>query len=695
MATQAPKLPWSTLEEYDQRFRLKRNLHTHSDWRRFDEGGTDHDLNDAYLQASKSNSHPAANISSGRRSGGKSTEICHKWNSFSCSGPPGCVRRHECQNCGSRKHKKRDCSQSSASSASRRSGNNHGPDRQRSRSPRGGNYNNRQVPSPFPSPAQVCPFILDAWEFFSRGFPDGETRAWVLQGISQGFRLGFDHSAQLGKVKTNAPSVEANSQVVSDYLDEEVALSCIAGPFASPPWLDLHRNRISVIPKAPELDGSDQAPPRLKTDAYRIIVDLSSPQGRSVNAGIPDAEAKVSYCSLSSILDELVKRGPSTLLGKIDFKRAYRQLAVHVDDRKLLGMFFNNQWYVDLTLPFGGRSCAKIFNTTANVARFAFSQAAPDTFIDHYLDDFATLSGAPDTAANDFEAIVARANAMGIPLSLKKLQPPGESIIFLGFTIHAPSLTVSIPEAKRRKYGEKARALANRSHASQEELLSIAGCLIHCSEVLPQGKPFLRSVFTKAHSVSRKSHKVNLNLATRADLAWWADILESWVGSSLLCRGAWSPDVAFAADASGSLGLGIFTGSLWCAEPWPSFEGRATNIAILEMVPLLVAATLWGPSWERKRVLFQSDNMAVVYAVNGWLPKDDHLVSLLKRLAKLSVLHNFRVRCEHLPGVRNIDADLLSRDRINDFLTRNAGASLSRVRVPQDLLFFLTSPPPP
>ena len=55
---------------------------------------------------------------------------------------------------------------------------------------------------------------------------------------------------------------------------------------------------------------------------------------------------------------------------------------------------------------------------------------------------------------------------MGIPLSLKKLQPPGESIIFLGFTIHAPSLTVSIPEAKRRKYGEKARALANRSHAS-------------------------------------------------------------------------------------------------------------------------------------------------------------------------------------------------------------------------------------
>lgn len=50
--------------------------------------------------------------------------------------------------------------------------------------------------------------------------------------------------------------------------------------------------------------------------------------------------------------------GPN--VGKIDFARAYRQVPVHPDDRHLLGMKFQGEFFVDLVLPFGGRSCAKI-----------------------------------------------------------------------------------------------------------------------------------------------------------------------------------------------------------------------------------------------------------------------------------------------------------------------------------------------
>ena len=92
------------------------------------------------------------------------------------------------------------------------------------------------------------------------------------------------------------------------------------------------------------------------------------------------------------------------------------------------------------------------------------------------------------------------------------------------------------------------------------------------------------------------------------------------------------------------------------------------NIAILEMLPLVLAASLWGSKWSGLRILFRSDNMAVVWAVNKGMPKEPQLLGLVKQLAKLSILHSFQYRCVHLPGVNNREADLLSRDRIGDFL---------------------------
>ena len=93
-----------------------------------------------------------------------------------------------------------------------------------------------------------------------------------------------------------------------------------------------------------------------------------------------------------------------------------------------------------------------------------------------------------------------------------------------------------------------------------------------------------------------------------------------------------------------------------------------TNIATLEMLPLVISAFLWGSRWSGLRVLFRSDNMAVVWAVNKGMPREPQLLGLVKQLAKLSILHSFQYRCVHIPGVNNKEADLLSRGRIGDFL---------------------------
>ena len=62
--------------------------------------------------------------------------------------------------------------------------------------------------------------------------------------------------------------------VIDRYLANEVSLGRVLGPFPSPPLLDLHVSSFGVIPK------------RGQPGKWRLIVDLSSPGGLSVNDGI-------------------------------------------------------------------------------------------------------------------------------------------------------------------------------------------------------------------------------------------------------------------------------------------------------------------------------------------------------------------------------------------------------------------------
>ena len=138
-----------------------------------------------------------------------------------------------------------------------------------------------------------------------------------------------------------------------------------------------------------------------------------------------------------------------------------------------------------------GRSCAQIFNTVTDLAAFAFRKEAPAAFLQHYLDDFSLLSGSSEGAQAEFQGILDCAKAMGIPLSAGKLQLPSPTITFLCFVIDAPSLTIAVSDSKRLRHAKDARSLIGKNHTSQENLLLIAGKLMHVAEFLPLYKASL------------------------------------------------------------------------------------------------------------------------------------------------------------------------------------------------------------
>jgi hypothetical protein len=275
-------------------------------------------------------------------------------------------------------------------------------------------------------------------------------------------------------------------------------------------------------------------------------------------------------------------------------------------------------------------------------------------------------------AKRAFEGVVRTAAYLGVPLSTKKHCPPSTTVEFLGFILDSVDMSISLPQGKQAKYRRLVVLHSLGRKSTKKKLLSLIGKLQHVCSVLKQGRPFLRRLIDRANSVSELRYLVKLSPGVYEDLRWWATTLESWVGTKLITFGKWRciPDLCATSDASGSWGFGIVCGRQWCYGKW-SARARELNIAVLELIPLIIAAETWGATWSRKRILFQTDNASIVACADSWLPKDNHLTRLFRRLATAGIKHSFDLKVIHIPGKLNVDADDLSRGRIRDFQLRN------------------------
>ena len=147
-------------------------------------------------------------------------------------------------------------------------------------------------------------------------------------------------------------SATANPSVVQSYIDKEVSAGRLV--LSDGPDTQVHISSFGVIPK------------RHQPGKWRLIVDLSAPQGYLVNDGISEALCSLKYPSVHNGAQLAMQLGKGALMAKIDLQNAYRILPIHPDDRKLLGVRWNGQVYVDAALPFGLRSAPKIFNVFAD-----------------------------------------------------------------------------------------------------------------------------------------------------------------------------------------------------------------------------------------------------------------------------------------------------------------------------------------
>ena len=182
--------------------------------------------------------------------------------------------------------------------------------------------------------AITTPLCWRAWEQALQAHSDREFVDIIVDGIKNGFRVGFDcsHFSATKSCSRSMQSAYDHPTVVSEYLRDECTQGRILGPFGRPPIPSLKVSRFGVIPK------------RNQTNEWRLIVDLSSPTDHSINNGINPRICSLSYISVDDISSSVLAFGQGARLAKSNIRHAYPQIPVHPQDRLLLGMQWQGQY---------------------------------------------------------------------------------------------------------------------------------------------------------------------------------------------------------------------------------------------------------------------------------------------------------------------------------------------------------------
>lgn len=177
-----------------------------------------------------------------------------------------------------------------------------------------------------------CPWyeLLWWWRHGKRALqrhPDQAFARYITNGLKSGFRDGFRCGLPLRSVSRNMPSAITHPEVVTNYLRKELSLRRMLGPYDSTKHLPpLHVNRFGVIPKGHN------------TGKWRLITNLSHPEGASVNAGIDPDLCSLTYTTVDMIAEQITLLGKGTLQAKIDIESAYCLIPVHPHYRTLQAM---------------------------------------------------------------------------------------------------------------------------------------------------------------------------------------------------------------------------------------------------------------------------------------------------------------------------------------------------------------------
>ena len=542
-------------------------------------------------------------------------------------------------------------------------------------------YENHNLDSSY-SPVKVNEYkklLMDS------NYDEAET-AFLVKGFTEGFSIGYQGNK---KVRLTDPNLKfrgvGNETVLWNKVMKEVKASRYAGPYDEPPFEYFIQSPIGLVPK----DNGKQT---------RLIFHLSYPRNgsnSSVNANTPRHLCSVKYPDFSKVVQLCLDEGVNCHISRSDMQSAFRNLGILVADFCWLVMKAKNpltgkfSWFVDKNLPFGSSiSCSHFQRFSNSIAHLVTWRTGKDLV--NYLDDYLFAALIKAVCDGQVKVFLDICDIINFPVNLDKTYWGTTLLTFLGMLIDTVNQMVLIPMEKvdtaRKLIG---LVLNNPSKkVTLLQLQKICGFLNFLCRCVVPGRAFTRRLYAYTGTKEGKlkpHHHIKVNQEMREDLKMWLNFLNN---SAVYCRPfidfkkTWdAEEIDLYTDASGKIGSGGHCNDEYFHAIWDrEFLKMKPSIEYLELHAVVTAVLIWIHKFRNRRIILFCDNKSVVDMINSNSSSCRNCMVFIRILVMKGLVENVRIFAEHLSSAANKLADLLSRDRVQDykFLKMERGEKVAR-----------------
>ena len=490
----------------------------------------------------------------------------------------------------------------------------------------------------------------------------------MIDGFTRGFPLGIDPDKrpQPRGPCENSDAAKEKPEIVRELVEKELKLHHMLGPFDEPPLPDMVFSPLHLVPKA----GSE--------NKYRLIHNLAFPYNEeSVNCSIPLEESSVQYHYIGELIEMAIRPGKDIWGCRVDFSHAFRNLAVILADLPLLGFTLDGKYFLNSSVPFGAASSCLIFERVATVLQWIVTSETGWKWISHYLDDFPMLARMHQGLQEQIEKYLALMKRICMPVAEDKTLGPTQLLEYLGLLLNLLNLTLQIPEDKRVKNIKKIdtiiSAFRERKNITCKEIQEVTGSLNFICAAIPAGKVFIADLYKLLRapdgSKRKQGHHRRITWSVYKDMLVFCTFLvecsqERFRSIPFLIKDKrFNEEIQLFADAAGAreLGFGCIYGSRWAFGRWSDtklFHCITPNIALLELLAIVMATELWAKHLQGQAIVLRSDNTATVASINSMKSVIPEAQELLKHMS-LNCLHNqIFFKAVHIQGSEFGEADV-------------------------------------
>ena len=344
----------------------------------------------------------------------------------------------------------------------------------------------------------------------------------------------------------------------------------------------------------------------------------------------------------------------------IDIRDAYLHVPMHQAVRKYLRFVVNKKVYQFTCLPFGLATSPREFTKLLRPVVSLLRQQGVKLHV--YLDDWLIRADTPEEAQLHSQTIIKVLQFLGWIINFEKSDlTPSQDFQFIGMQFNTRRFTVApLPKMRIKVQSVLQHWMAN-PNITARDLHRLLGMLVFMASLVRRGRLRLRPVQWWAATAwcqrtGNWSDRIQVPQWVLSEVAWWSSpaVLQ---GLPLAAR---ETEVTLFTDASSS-GWGAQLGSHSTQGQWSASQ-RLCHINVLEMQAVICAVRDFLPLLRYHVVRLMCDNaVTVAHIKNEGGTRSHTLMQMTIRLLKWCDSKAITLVPVHLPGVRNIQADSLSR----------------------------------